>query len=229
MGAEQVSFARHRDDVGQLLDQPARGRQVVDDSDLAQQPHQRRTYAVGSGDDVDGVRRPRGQRGPVAVVEGGPTQEQPGAPEVVVLEVGDRRDRRGGVADHDGVGGGAEGGRDGGLVAVVDVEQRGHRAEQAVHAVGGGEQRTCAVLAVEPDLEGVAPRGEPGALAVGLLGVLAGTGQLLVDLVEDGDGLLVLGVEALLPRVEPGDAGLEGGEVTLGALGAGRGLLAGLA
>ena len=40
---------------------------------------------------------------------------------------------------------------------------------------------------------------------------------------------LVLGVEALLAGVEPGDPGLEGGEVALGALGAGDGLLAGLA
>ena len=45
----------------------------------------------------------------------------------------------------------------------------------------------------------------PRAVPVGLLGVLAGRGQLLLDLVEGGHGLLVLGVEALLARVEPGD------------------------
>ena len=43
---------------------------------------------------------------------------------------------------------------------MVDVEQRGHRAEQAVDAVGRGEQRPGAVLAVEPDLQRVAPGGE---------------------------------------------------------------------
>ena len=133
-----------------------------------------------------------------------------------------------GVGDDDGVGGGAERGGDGGLVAVVDVEQRGDRAEQPVDRVGGGEQRAGAVLAVEADLEGVAAGDQPGAVAVGLLGVLAGPGELLLDLVEGGDGLLVLGVEALLARVEAGDPGLERGEVALGALGAGGGVLAGV-
>ena len=41
------------------------------------------------------------------------------------------------------------------------------------------------------------------------------------------DAALVLGVEALLAGVEPGDPGLQRGEVALGALGAGGGLLAG--
>ena len=67
-----------------------------------------------------------------------------------------------------------------------------------------------------------------GALALGLLGLLAGLGEPLVDVVEGGDGGLVLGVEALLAGVEPGDLGLEGGEVALRPLGAGHGLLAGL-
>ena len=115
-----------------------------------------------------------------------------------------------GVGDDDRVGGSAERGGDRGLVAVVDVEQRGHRAEQAADRVGRGEQRAGTVLAVETDLERVATGDEPGALAVGLLGVLAGPGELLVDLVEGGDRVLVLGVEALLTGVEarrPGSRG----------------------
>ena len=111
---------------------------------------------------------------------------------------------------------------------MLDVEQRGHGPEQPVDGVGGRQQRPGAVLAVEADLEGVAAGGETGPLAIGLLGLLAGAGQLLVDLVEHGDGVLVLGVETLLAGVEAGDAGLEGGEVALGALGPGGGLLAGL-
>ena len=67
------------------------------------------------------------------------------------------------------------------------------------------------------------------ALAVGLGGLLAGLGQPLVEVVEDADGGLVLGVEALLAGVEPGDPGLEGGEVALGALEPGLGLGPGLA
>ena len=59
--------------------------------------------------------------------------------------------------------------------------------------------------------------------------LVAGLGQPLLDVVERADGGLVLGVEALLAGVEPGDPGLEGGEVALGALGAGHGLLAGQA
>ena len=96
--------------------------------------------------------------------------------------------------------------------------------------VGGGEQRAGAVLAVEARARG-RPCGRPAtaALALGLLGLLAGLGQPLVEVVERGGGGLVLGVEALLAGVEPGDPGLEGGEVALGPLGAGDGLLAGLA
>ena len=67
-----------------------------------------------------------------------------------------------------------------------------------------------------------------GAVALGVLGLLAGLGQPLVEVVEDGRGGLVLGVETLLAGVEAGDPGLEGGEVVLGAVGAGRGVLAGL-
>ncbi len=131
-------------------------------------------------------------------------------------------------ADHHGVGGGAERGGDGGLVALVDVEEGGDRPEEAADGVGGREQRAGAVLAVEADLERVAAGHEPGAFAVGLLGVVAGPGQLLLDLVEGGDRLLVLGVEALLAGVEAGDPRLEGGEVALGAVGAGGRVLAGV-
>ena len=183
----------------------------------------------GADDHVDGVDRAVRQARPVAVVErGAAAEQQPGAPEVVVLEVADRLDGSVRSRHHDRVGGGAEGGRDRGLVAVVDVEQRGHGPEQAADRVGRGEQRAGAVLAVEAELERVAPRDQPGAVAVGLLGLLAGRGQLLLDLVEGGHGLLVLGVEALLAGVEAGDLGLEGGEVALRALRAGGGVLAGV-
>ena len=132
-----------------------------------------------------------------------------------------------GTGDHDGVGGRAERGGDGGLVAGPHRQHRGHGAEQPGDPVGRGEQRARAVLAVEADLEGVAPGDEPGPVAVGLLGLLAGRGQPLVDVVEGRDRGLVLGVEPLLAGVEPGDLGLERGEVALGAVGARDRLLPG--
>ena len=95
--------------------------------------------------------------------------------------------------------------------------------------VGGGEQRAGAVLAVEAELEGVLAGGEGGAVAVGLERLVAGLGEPLLDVVEGADRGLVLGVEALLAGVEAGDPGLERGEVALGAVGAGDGLLAGQA
>ena len=63
-------------------------------------------------------------------------------------------------------------------------------------------------------------------VALGLLHLLAGLGQPLVEVVELGAGPLVLGVETLLARVEPGDPGLQRGEVALGPGGPRLGLLA---
>ena len=141
----------------------------------------------------------------------------------------DRLDGGVGVGHRDGVRRRAEGAGDGGLVAGPHRQQRGDRAEQPGHRVGGGQQGAGAVLAVEPHLEGVLAGQQPGAVAVGLLGLVAGLGEPLLDVVEQGAGRLVLGVEALLAGVEAGDPGLERGEVALGAVGAGHGVLAGQA
>ncbi len=122
----------------------------------------------------------------------------------------------------DRVGRAAERAGDGRLVARADRHQGRHRAEQPGDGVGGGEQGPGAVLAVEAHLEGVLAGGERAPVAVGLEGLVAGLGEPLLDVGEGGDGGLVLGVEALLARVEAGDPGLEGGEVALGALGAGE-------
>ena len=168
-----------------------------------------------------------GQARPGGLVHGTAAEQQPGAPEVVGLEVGDRLDGGLGAGDDDRVGGGAEGGGDGRLVAGLHAQQRGHRAHQARHRVRGGEQRTGAVLAVESELERVAAGHQPGPVAIGLLGLLAGLGEAFVDVVEGRDGGFVLRVEALLAGVETGDPGLERREVLLGPRGAGERLLAG--
>ena len=102
-----------------------------------------------------------------------------------------------------------EGAGDRGLVAAADGEQSGDRAEQPGHVLGRGEQRAGAVLAGQAELEGVLAGGERGAVAVGALGLVAGLGQPVLEVGEDGRGGLVLGVEALLAGVEPGDPGLE--------------------
>ena len=165
-----------------------------------------------------------GRPGQSRSVGGSAAEQQAGAAEVVGLEVADGVDRGVGVAHGDRVGGRPEGAGDGGLVAAADREQGGDRAEQAGDRVGGGEQRAGAVLAVEAHLEGVLARGQRALVALGLLGLLAGLGEPLVDVVEGSHGGFVLGVEALLAGVEPGDLGLQRGEVALrrGRRGRGR-------
>ena len=139
----------------------------------------------------------------------------------------DRLDRGVGVGHGDRVGGRAERAGHRGLVARPHVHQRGDGAEQAGERVGGGQQRTGAVLAGQPELERLLAGAERRSVAIGLLGLLAGLREPLVDVLERGDGGLVLGVETLLAGVEAGDPGLEGGEVVVGALGAGEGVGAG--
>ena len=228
VGTEEVSLARDGGDVGQVGHESTRGLEVVDDGDLVQQAHQRAADVLGRAHGVEGVRRGAGQGRPVHVVDGSPAQQQPGAAEVVGLEVADRPHGGVEVGDDHGVRRGSEGRGDRGLVAVLDVEERGHRAEQSTHLVGRREQCPGAVLAVEADLQGVAAGDQSGPVALGLLGLLACPGELLLDLVEGADGVLVLGVESLLAGVEAGDLGLEGGEVALGPLGAQDGVLAGV-
>ena len=134
--------------------------------------------------------------------------------------------RGGDVAHGDRVGGRAQCSGHRGLVPVLDGEQGDQRAEDPVDLVGGGEQCPGTVLAGQAQLQGVLAGGEAVPVAVGLLGPVADLGQPLLDLVEGGGGLLVLGVETLLAGVEAGDLRLQGGEGKLCLLGAGEGVLA---
>ena len=145
----------------------------------------------------------------------------PGPAQVVVLEVADGADGRVDVAYGDRVGRAPQGRGDGRLVALLDAEQRGHRPEQAVDRVGGGQQGARAVLAVQAELERLLAGAERAALPLGGGELLAALGQPVLDVGQQRAGCLVLGVEALLARVEAGDPGLQRGEVVLGALGAG--------
>ncbi len=129
------------------------------------------------------------------------------------------------VLDGDRVGGRAERGGDGRLVAGSDAQQRGDRAEQPGDGVAGGEQRADPVLAVQPDLQGLLAGGEAGALTLGGLRLLAGLGEPVLEVRQRGRGALVLRVEPLLAGVQPGDPGLQGGEVALRPVGPGRRVL----
>ena len=228
-GAEDVPGRGHRGDLRALLDQGPGGGQVGDDRDPVEQRGEPRAQLDGALDDVDGPGRVgrecgplprRGQRRAVGEQQGGP-------PEVVALEVSQRRQRRGDVADGDGLGGGPERGGDRGLVAVAHRQQRGQRTEDALEVVGG-QQRSGAVPTGQAELQRLLAGGEAVPVAVGLLGALAHRGQPLLDVVERRDGLLVLRVEALLAGVEAGDLRLQGGEGQLRPLGAGQGVLAAL-
>ncbi len=227
MGAEQVALAGHRGHVGQVGDQAPGGVEVVDDGHLEQQPGQRRAQRLGRLDDVDGVGGAVRQSGPGLVVDHGRAEHQAGAAEVLGLQVLDGAEGGVDVLDRDRVGRGAEGGGHRGLVARQHAEQRGDRPEQPGDRVVRGQQRPGAVLAVEPQLQRLLAGREAGALTLGGLRLLAGLGEPLLEVGERRGGTLVLGVEALLPRVEPGDPRLQGCEVPGGPLGAGDRLLAG--
>ena len=186
------------------------------------------TQGVGARHHVDGVRRVAGQPGPGARSSvTPPPSSSPARPRSPVLRWPIADTAASPSVDGHGVGRRAQRRGDRGLVAGVDGQHRRHRPEQARDGVGGGEQRAGAVLAVEAERERLGAGLEAGAVAVGLGGLLARLGQALGQVVEHGQRGLVLGVEALLAGVEPGDPGLEGGEVVLGAVGAGDGRRAG--
>ncbi len=186
--AEQVAVAGDRRDVGQLVDELLGRDQLLDDRDLEQQPRERRPQVVGALDDVHRVHGALGQPGPRGVIDAGPAEQDAGAAEVVGLEVVDGTDRGVDVTNRDRVGGAAQGRGDGGLVAGLHREQGGHRAEHAGDRVGRGEQRTGAVLAVEAHLEGLLAGGQRRPLTVGRGGLLAGRGQLVLEVGEQRAG-----------------------------------------
>ncbi len=134
VGAEHVALTGDRGDVGQLAHEVASLAEPVDDGDLEQHPTQSRTQRLGAVDDVDGIADRGRQPGPGGVVEAAvveSAEQDPGATEVLALEVAQRADGGVDVLDRDGVGRGAEGGGDSALVARTHREQCRDRAEQA--------------------------------------------------------------------------------------------------
>jgi hypothetical protein len=87
-----------------------------------------------------------------------------------------------------------------------------------------GEQRPRPVLAGESELERLLARRGGRTVALGLALLLAEPAYALLDLGQRLGGAVVLGVEVDLAAVEPGDLGLERGELALGAGRAGPGV-----
>ena len=230
VGAEQVAVAGDRGQRAVAGDERPRGGQVVDDRDPVEQPRQRGAHGRRGRRRRRGrTTRRSGSAGQLLTSSSGPEpSSSPARPRSCSLRWPIAATAASALSMRDGVRRAAERVGHGGLEAGAHREQGGHRAEQPGDLVGGGEQGAGAVLAVEADLEGVLARGQAGAVALGPLGLLAGLGQPLVEVVEVGDRRLVLGVQPLLAGVEPGDPGLQGGEVVLGAAGPGQGVLAGL-
>ena len=214
---QHVALGGHRDQVGTGPDDRAGLAQARHHDVAGQQPVDRRTQRVGRGDQLARGARPRRQPGQVGTVHRlrSAAQQQPGTSGVVVLEPAQRVDR--GVDRLDGhrVGGTAQGGGDGGLVARLDVQQGGDRPEDAAQPAAGGQQRAGAVGARQAHLQRLLAGAPGGAVAVG--GAL-GLGEP-VDLGRRRErGLLgggVLGVQALLALLDPGDLLLERGELLL--------------
>ena len=233
-GVPRAEHVAGRGDGGERrlgLDEGPGGREVRDQRDTVQEGGEARAQLTGAVDDVDGPGRPLRQGRPLPRAGRGRAvgQQQGGPTEVVALEVAQRRERGGDVAHGDRIGGRAQCSGHRGLVPVLDGEQGDHRAEDPVDLVGGGEQCPGPVLAGQAQLQRVLAGGEAVPLPVGLLGPITDLGQALLDLVEGGGGLLVLGVETFLPGVEPGDLRLQGREGQLRLLGTGEGFFARLA
>ena len=144
---------------------------------------------------------------------------------VVVLEQPDGGLGGADVAHGDGVGGRAQRGGDRGLVAGLDGDQRGHRAEDAGEPVAGGEHGAGAVLAGQAELEGVLAGDQGGPLLLRGPFLVPQRGDPVVRGGQPEGGLLVVGVEVLLAGVQPGDLGLDAGELRLRAGGPLAGLL----
>ena len=113
------------------------------------------------------------------------------------------------VRDGDGIGRAAESRRDCCLVARAHGHQRSERARQPEDAVGCREQGRGAVLAPQPDLEGLRSGIQRGTLPLAILVRGLHLGQPVVQVAQQGDGSVVLGVQAPLARIEAGDARLE--------------------
>ncbi len=106
-------------------------------------------------------------------------------------------------------------------------DEGSHRSEHPGHGVRGSEQRAGTVLAIQAQIQRVEASAKGATFALGQRCFLLGLFPLLGEGVDGGTGLLMLGVESLLPRVQPGDPGLEGREVVLRLSGPGKRLLVG--
>ena len=224
VGADQVALARHGGDVGQVGDQLAGGGRSSTTATLkSSRASAPRRISAGASTTSRAYVACAGQRGPRGSSTGPPPSSSPARPRSSPLRWAIASTAASAPGDDDGVGGGAEGRRDGRLVAVLHA-----RAARPPTPAARRPCRSAASSAPAPSLR-LRPSSsasrratQPGAVTIGLLGLLAGLGEALVDVVEGRDGGLVLRVEALLAGVEPGDLGLERREVAAGPARRGR-------
>ncbi len=227
MRAQEVTLGG---DGGQLrvgVDEVLGLLQGADHDDPAQQPPYGGHQLLRAPDQVGGVRR-AGGAGPVRRVVGR-SGEQQGGPACVLLAQqadGVGGGRRGGHGER--VGGGTEGGGQGGLVTGRHGEEPGGRAEQSGEPVLRGEDRAGAVLAAQPEGQGVVPGLGRRAFALRRGGRLAGGAQGGLRLGEPVFGRLVPLGEFLVVGVEAVDLGPQCLVLLLRGGGALPGLVAGL-
>ena len=227
--AEQVPGAGHRHEVGPLVHQGPGVGQVVDHHDLRQRRRDRDAQVVGRSYQLDSGDRTVRQAGPVRLGAGRlRADQQRGAPAVELAQPAQGIDGRLHRSHRHRIGEWTEGGGDGVLVAGLDAQQCGHRAEHTGEVVGR-QQGPGPVLAFQAQLEG---------LDLGLPGGAVALGRLIdpLELRDGGRGLLelearplVLGVQALLALLGSGHRRLERREVhgrgMAATLGLGEGLL----
>ncbi len=223
-GREHVALARDRDDVGVRRGQVARPRRGRRRPRRARaRPGPSRRSSSGARTRSTAHRAPAGSAGQDARSgTGAPPTSSDARPASSDLSRVDGVDGARHRPDRDGVGQRAERGRDRGLVAGLDVHERGDRAEHARRAGrrprGPPRRRPCApgrARAPRRGRRGRAARARPPAPRAA--GRAAGSPT---SARRRGGGLVLL-VEADLALVEPGDLRLERVEVLRGLLGAG--------
>jgi len=183
--------------------------EVVDDGDLAEQSSKSAVDQRLCRDDVDRVPGSARQRGPRLARVLRAAHEHARSAEILRLEMGESAQCGVQIGDRHRVRSRAERRRDRCLVARFDGDQRGDRAEQAFDGLRRGEKMARSALSLQSGLQRVEPGGEGRTLLRRLPLLVPQRGQFLGGPSERRLGGFVLGVEADLAFVQPGDVRLQ--------------------
>ncbi|CAB4936169.1 unannotated protein [freshwater metagenome] len=201
---DHVTVARDGREARVAGDQRLRIIEGGDDRHSGQHISQGGTQFGGCGDDIDGVARALGQRGPwlVGTASVGGRHHQRGTASVVGAQPSKSRDSRLVVGDSDSVGRRPQCRGHRGLVPVLNPDESRNRAQQPRHLLACCEQGGAAVATGQAKLEGLDPCLERCAVTVCLL---VGQPQRLdstLNLGKRASGLLMLLVEPQFALVE---------------------------